>query len=103
MPETVMDLMSCQMCGGKAYYGFENDSSWIECGGCGTCSGNVGINACDGGMTTEQVKTHQEQNDGRTPSDLEAGRRWNRMQSLIAKGLLIEEGTAGGREVKGRL
>jgi len=98
-----MELMPCQMCSGHAHFTQDGSTAWIQCVGCGMTTGDVDIGEHDGGMTDRQIEIHEQQHDGLMPSNLEAGRQWNRMQSLIAKGLLIEEEAAANRETKGRL
>jgi hypothetical protein len=83
---TTIDLMPCQLCGKEATGGDDSD------GGCWTyevyCLCGIQVNSpfC-----------------GQDPSgeSMEVSQRWNRMQSLIAKGLLLEaterSGSKGGR------
>lgn len=87
-----MELMNCQMCSGDAGMNWDKSSYWVECCGCGLSTGGDDLNDMD-----------DEGYYSPLTADSDQGRKWNRMQSLIAKGLLIEEEAAATREVKGRL
>ena len=103
-----MELMTCQMCGGRGCFTKSSredihEDAWAYCDICDSTGSKQSIWKSDSGMTAEEIETHLQRHDGLMPSALEAGRMWNRMQSLIAKGLLVEDEAAGSNSSKGRL
>lgn len=87
-----MEVMPCQMCAGVEGATAELSDGYrgvahVTCSNCGAW-----------GPLDPSLDEYYDDR-----SEVRAVELWNRMQSLIAKGLLIEEEAAASRETKGRL
>lgn len=95
----MIDLMSCQMCGGEACGQNDGNSTWVQCSDCNVSSGDEFCGEHNGGLSDEEISDFEDAHDLLSPADVAAAKGWNQMQAWIARGKLLDEApkSKGGR------